>query len=197
MGGYPQATGHRLYYFDTNFQEVVANQKPYPTKTGRIEAENCDFDKYLEGTPYRSERSHTLGKVLRNGDFMHNPMSGAPGFGDPLDRKAHSVVHDINEGVYTPDAAAQIYGVRCTFSDSENLWVLDESGTKERRQEIRGDRRNNSVSYEEFYGREKQLVVDGKLLEPVKDMLQGSMELSPEWAKEFRDFWGLNEDFSF
>jgi N-methylhydantoinase B/acetone carboxylase alpha subunit len=78
MGGYPHATGHRLYYHDTNFSEVISKKQPYPVSTGSIGPENCAFDRMLKGTAYRSERSHTLGRFLRNDDLMHNPMSGSP-----------------------------------------------------------------------------------------------------------------------
>ena len=148
MGGYPHANGHRLYYQDTNFADVVAKQEPYPVRTENIGPEGCAFDEMIEGTPYRSERSHTLGRFLKNGDLMHNPMSGAPGLGDPIDRKPESVVEDVNEGVYGAAIVEQVYGVICRFDESSDLWTLDEAATAKRRADIRDERKANSVPFD-------------------------------------------------
>jgi N-methylhydantoinase B/acetone carboxylase alpha subunit len=147
----------------------------------------------LQGTAYRSERSHTLGRFLRNDDLMHNPMSGSPGLGDPLDRKPASLVKDVNDGVYSPGIVERVYGVVCVFDEASDSWKLEEKATQARRAEIRQDRRANSVPYEEFYERERNLVVEGKLIDPLKEMLRGSMAISSQWAREFREFWRLDE----
>ena len=45
--------------------------------------------------------------------------------------------------------------------------------------------------------REKQRIVEGNLIEPVKRMYNESIQLSQRWGKEFLDFWNLPEDFRF
>jgi acetone carboxylase alpha subunit len=197
MGGYPHATGHRLYFHDTNFSEVTAKGAPYPVRTEGLDVDTCAFDRMLEGTPYRSERSHTLGRVMHNGDLLHCPMSGSPGFGDPLDRKPRSVANDVNEGVHSVERAARVYGVVCIFDEKTGAWVVDEEATARRRDEIRKEREVQSVPFDQFYEVQRKKVVEGDLISPIKEMLRGSMELSPAWAATYREFWNLDPDFSF
>jgi len=68
--------------------------------------------------------------------------------------------------------------------------------TEARRAAIREERKENSVPFDEFFALQKKKVETGDLIEPIKEMLRGSMELSPEWAGEFRGFWKLDDDFT-
>jgi acetone carboxylase, alpha subunit len=44
---------------------------------------------------------------------------------------------------------------------------------------------------------ERQRILDGDMIEPVKVMYAESIRLSESWAREFREFWELPEDFDF
>ena len=44
---------------------------------------------------------------------------------------------------------------------------------------------------------EKQRLIEGNMIEPVKRMYNESIQLSKRWGKEFLDFWNLPEDFRF
>ena len=197
MGGYPHANGHRLYLHGTNFKEVAESQAPYPVRTEAIDAATCSFDRMLEGTPYRSERSHTLGRIMHNGDLLHCPMSGSPGFGDPLDRSPDSVAKDVDEGVYSAEVVERAFGVVCVHDEKTDTWSVDEEATARRRDSIRKQRGAKSVPFDEFYEAQRNKVLAGDLIGPVKEMLAGSMELSTTWGASFREFWKLPEDFTF
>jgi len=41
------------------------------------------------------------------------------------------------------------------------------------------------------------LSADGDLIEPVKRMYAESLRLSDRWAREFREFWDLPDDFDY
>lgn len=196
MGGYPHANGHRFYYFNTNFNDTVQSQKPYPTRTESLDPEQCAVDRMIQGEPYRSPRSHTLGKLMHDGDLMHCPMSGAPGFGDPLDRTPESVAKDLTDGVYTADAAERVYGVVCAYDAETDVWRVDETATRDRRSAMQEQRKAESVPFEEFYADTRRRVLEGDFIEPVKAMYRGSLALSPEWAKDFREFWQLGDDYA-
>ncbi|MGQ9653010.1 MAG: hypothetical protein ACUVXD_03000, partial [Thermodesulfobacteriota bacterium] len=60
---------------------------------------------------------------------------------------------------------------------------------------IKGLRKERSVGFSEFYESERLKIMEKDLVEPVKEMLRESMELSPSWAAEFKEFWKLPEDF--
>lgn len=193
MGGYPHATGYRFYHLNTNFAEVAREKKPYPLREG--DPEHSDIEAMLEGTPRRSERSHTLGQVLQNGDIVLGNMSGGPGFGDPLERDPERVAHDLDEGVYTKEMAGRVYGVVCVFDESGRTWRVDVSATQAKRGDMKKARKQRGIGFDEFYDRERARILNGQLAAPVKQMYRESMELSPSWAAHFRTFWRLPDDF--
>ena len=59
------------------------------------------------------------------------------------------------------------------------------------RDQLRKEREDKSMTFEEFYQREKKRIVDGNLIEPVKRMYNESIQLSKRWGKEFLEFWNL------
>lgn len=195
MGGYPHASSQRFYLVDTNFEEVVKNRAPYPT--GQKDPMNSEVEALIKGTAIRSDRAMTLGKVIHNGDLVHSNMSGAPGFGDPIERDPEAVCQDIDGNVYTPELAERTYGVVCRHDEAEKAWHVDEAATTEKRNAIKATRKQRAIPYAEFYEAERKQILEKDLIEPVQTMYRESMELSPQWAIEFREFWKLPENFNF
>ena len=193
MGGYPHATGYKFWLTNTNFAEVVKAGKPYPVR--ERDPNDSEVERLLEGTPRRSERSQTLGMVLKDKEIVLTNMSGAPGFGDPLERRLEAVLKDVREGIYTAGAVARIYGVIITEDRAEKTFSLDEDATGKARKAIREERRKRSVPFKEFYESQRQAILDGKMIAPVRTMLRESMGLSPDWATHYREFWNLPGDF--
>jgi hypothetical protein len=44
---------------------------------------------------------------------------------------------------------------------------------------------------------ERQRLLDGDLIDPIKRMYAESLRLSDRWAQEFREFWELPENFDY
>ena len=44
---------------------------------------------------------------------------------------------------------------------------------------------------------ERQRILDGDMIEPAQRMYAESMRLSEKWAREFREFWDLPDNFAF
>ena len=42
---------------------------------------------------------------------------------------------------------------------------------------------------------QNEKITNNQLSEPVKRMFKESLELSNQWARNFREFWNLPEDF--
>ena len=40
-------------------------------------------------------------------------------------------------------------------------------------------------------------VLSRDVIEPVRNMYRSSMELSPQWAAQYRAFWNLDDEFTF
>jgi hypothetical protein len=101
----------------------------------------------------------------------------------------------MNEGIFSVRITEDVFGVVASRDEGQERCTLDEEATDARRQEIRRLRAERSLPYEEFWRRERQLVEQGQLAEPVRGMLRESMGLSQAWAQEFRAFWKLPEGF--
>ena len=62
---------------------------------------------------------------------------------------------------------------------------------------MRDERAARAVPVREWMKGERQRVLDGDFIEPVKRMYAESLRLSDTWAKEFRSFWDLPDDFDY
>ena len=47
----------------------------------------------------------------------------------------------------------------------------------------------------EWWAAQRERILAGDLIEPLRTMLAESMKLSVRWAAEYRGFWDLPEDF--
>ena len=92
------------------------------------------------------------------------------------------------EGDYLlPRFAESLYGV--VSGDPE--------ATACRRAAMREERAGRAVPVREWMAAERRRVLDGDLIEPVKRMYAESLRLGDRWAREFREFWDLPEDFDY
>ena len=151
----------------------------------------------LTGTPSRSERGTTLGGNANNGDVVVYNMAGAPGFGDPLGRDPEAVKEDLEGGIYSPQAAERIYGVISSYDPATQTWSINIEKTEKKRSEIKALRQERSVPFSEFYEKQKERILNRQLNPPFIEAMQESFALSSKWAKEYREFWNLPEDFNF
>ena len=132
---------------------------------------------------------------LKNYDIIHFSESGGPGYGDPLERKVESLKQDLNEGLYTSEIVNKVFGVIAEFDDTTKEWTIDIEATIRRREEIRKERIEKSLTFEDFWEYERKKITEGKLYEAVKVMYSESLNLSKKWGKEFKEFWKLSDDF--
>jgi hypothetical protein len=112
---------------------------------------------------------------------------GGAGLGDPLERPYEAVMDDIAGDFLLERYAESVYGVV----------PGDPEATQRLRQERRRERAEEAVPVREWMPAERQRVLDGDLIEPVKRMYAESLRLSERWAAEFRAFWDLPEDFDY
>jgi N-methylhydantoinase B len=73
--------------------------------------------------------------LLEGGDVMLSWCSGGGGIGDPLLRDPGRVCDDVENGLVSPDRAAQDYGV--IVSPADGSWAVDVDGTTQRRLQMR------------------------------------------------------------
>ncbi|MFX0059324.1 MAG: hydantoinase B/oxoprolinase family protein [Candidatus Hodarchaeota archaeon] len=192
-GGYPNATAYRLYATNTNLKEIFENRKDYPL--GDPDPVNGEFESLLKANIVRKPYCLMYPVLLKNFDIFHYTMSGGPGYGDVLERNIDSVKKDLDDGIYTEKFVNNIYGVVANYDEIKEVWIIDEKATKARQDEIRKERMEKSMTFEEFWEYEKNKIIEGKFYEAVKLMYSESLKLSDKWAKEFREFWKLPNDF--
>lgn len=196
FGGYPSSSGYRHNMFNTNMQELIQNKMPYPVKDGgvpekseieeAVKAEKVEFD----------QKALTFIREYGEYDLYLSIQHGGPGLGDPLERELLSVEKDLNQDILTPDLAKTVYGVVINQVD-DGKWKVDLEASKKLRQEIRQQRSKRGIPVKEWMKRERDRIKKQEMIEPVRDMYKSSMELSEVWAKKFRDFWQLPDDFQF
>ena len=192
FGGYPQATSYRLWSRGSEIMDRVSKGQPYPLGD---DPDTEEFEELVGGEVTRRPTAMMMPQIFHDRDVLHYVLSGGPGCGDPLERPAQRVVDDMNEGIFNERIARDVFGVVASRDEGQERCTLDEEATDARRQEIRRLRAERSLPYEEFWRRERQLVEQGQLAEPVRGMLRESMGLSQAWAQEFRAFWKLPEGF--
>jgi N-methylhydantoinase B/acetone carboxylase alpha subunit len=184
-GGYPAACGYRHNIRDTDFFELVERGEPYPLHepdpaaselAARVSGRR-DFD--LETT--------TLPHPMRQGDLYLCAFRGGAGLGDPLERPYDAVMDDVAGDFLLARYAEPLYGVV----------PGDPDGTEALRARRREERGEQAVPVREWMRGERQRLLDGDMIEPVKRMYAESLRLSERWAKEFREFWELPADFDF
>ncbi len=192
-GGYPNSTSYRLHATNTNLAEIFQNKQDYPISDD--DTTNGEFEKFLRGDIERKPIGTIYPISLNNNDIVHFSESGGPGYGDPLERKVESIKQDLDEGLYTSEIVNKVFGVIAEFDDSSKEWTINIGATNKRREEIRNERKEKSLSFEDFWEYERNKITEGNLYEVVKVMYSESLKLSKKWGKEFKEFWKLSDDF--
>jgi len=192
-GGYPNATSYRLIATDTNLGEIFRNKQDYPIDDS--DPSNGEFERFLKGDIKRLPIGTIYPISLENYDIIHFAESGGPGYGDPIERKIESIKRDLDDGLYTSEIVNRVYGIVANYDDKGEEWLIDEEATKKRREDIRNERKDRSMTFEEYWEYERKKITEGKLYEAVTAMYSESLKLSSKWGKEFREFWKLSENF--
>ncbi len=125
-GGYPANNSYDVLVRATDVHQQFA--------AGRIPRNLQDIVGQHDELPSHAETD------LDPGDVYYTHWQGGGGYGDPLLRDPHEVVHDIHRQRVSAHAADMIYGVVC---DADG--TLDDAATQTRRNQLRevraGDRK--------------------------------------------------------
>ena len=197
FGGYPGARVMRYkeMVLNSNISEVVAAKKPYPTSEG--DPNHPDILDMLEGDTKVIDRSMMHPVPMKTGDVFIQHYQGGPGYGDPIERKPDSVVSDLNNNTVIERKARDVYGVSVSYDEKEKTWKYDRDETERLREEIREKRKKRGIPVEDWIKAERENILKKEFLEVVNSIYRESMALTPEFAVEYRKFWGLPEDFVF
>lgn len=194
FGGYPGNSGYRHNVHGSNMKEIAAAKAPYPTLDG--DPENSAISALVKGNEVFDINQMTGPHAYGEYDLYTSVQRGGPGLGDPLERDPTAVAHDVNAGELLARFAKSIYGVIISKAADGSVQV-DQKATEAERQVRRKARLDHSIFAKDYVAKERKRVEAKDFITPVKNMYASSMRLSPRWAKHFRSFWGLSDDFAF
>jgi N-methylhydantoinase B/acetone carboxylase alpha subunit len=195
FGGYPNASGYRHIFRDTNVLETAKREQIYPIR--EVSPDVSEFTPFVKkGKEILDKHCVTLPEEFKLGDIFLSPQRGAPGVGDPLERDPYMVVKDLNTGYVTEPYAKRVYGV-IARKDNDGKWNVDEEATTHQREAIKQQRSKCSVPVSEWLKKTREKVLNKDIISPLKNMYAQSMNLSESWAKEYRRFWDLPENFTY
>jgi N-methylhydantoinase B/oxoprolinase/acetone carboxylase alpha subunit len=184
-GGYPGATGYRHNVHGSDVLELAAEGTPYPFH--EPDPEDSELERAVGGEHRFDIETTTLPELMRQGDLYLCMFRGAAGLGDPLERPYESVMEDLEGDYLLPRYAESVYGVV----------PGDPAATDARRAEKYDERAERAVPVREWLKVERERVLAGDFIEPVKRMYAESIRLSERWAAEFREFWDLPDGFDY
>jgi len=184
-GGYPAAPAYRHNIRDTDFFAVVERGEPYPVH--EPDPADSALERVISGTRQFDLETTTLPEMMRQGDLYLSVLRGGAGLGDPLERPYESVMEDIDGDFLLARYAEPVYGVV----------PGDPGATEAARAAARERRGDEAVPVREWMAGERERVLAGEFIEPVRRMYAESLRLSQRWAREFREFWDLPEDFDY
>ncbi|MBP1687508.1 MAG: 5-oxoprolinase [Deltaproteobacteria bacterium] len=134
--------------------------------------------------------------ALRNGDITIDAHGAPGGFGDPIERDPAAVKRDLDSGLTTPDIAERIYCVEASYDTATQSWAVDAPATARRRAAKRAERLRRAVPVQQWWRAARQRFTAHTLPPLISEMYASSMRLSEPFAREFRAFWGLPNNWN-
>ncbi|MFB3813387.1 MAG: hydantoinase B/oxoprolinase family protein [Terriglobales bacterium] len=189
FGGYPAPAAYRYTYRNTNYKELVDKRLPLPHSEGEDPA-NPEFAQLMKGKLVRSSAQDASQK-FDNYDLIHQRSGGGGGWGDPLERDIADIEKDLAEGVTTVWSATNVYKV--VFEPGTQK--IDAAKTRARREEERKARIKRAVPAAEFVAQQRERITSGKIPEITRKSFNEIFRISDKFLREFRECWGLPNDF--
>ncbi len=194
FGGYPAASGYRHNIHDTDILERARAGRPYPVR--EYDPGKSELSANVDGTRKRDKQTLTYPYQFRQGDLYLSCLRGGGGLGDPLERDPALVERDVRLGFLLPKYARKTYGVKLRRR-KDGTYSVNKKGTEALREAVRRERGERSVPVREYLEKERERITEGRFAEHVLEMYSQAMTLNPAWAKSYREFWNLPDDFTF
>jgi acetone carboxylase alpha subunit len=191
MGGYPAMCNYNYLARNTNVPELVEKRLPLPHMEG--DPKNPDIQRLVDSELFEVREGAVFASRCKNYDlFQHFYLAGG-GYGDPIERDPELVRRDLENGMTTLRTATQVYGVAI---DEETL-EIDFSKTEEMRESVRRLRRQRGIPAREYLAKVRERILNGDITPEVREMYNDCFRISDKFAREFKEFWQLDEDFTF
>lgn len=193
-GGYPAPTAHPHFAVrNTNVEQLVEEAKPLPHSLGS-NPHKTDLEKYVDGDLEHVEGPY-INKPFESGDLFAHTYNGGGGYGDPIERDPLDIARDVENGYVTVELASNAHAVVLNYDEETNTCSVDTDATKKRREETRKARLDKAIPVKDWINSERKRVVNKNFVSEVQNMYKDTLNISEKFAKEFKDFWNLPEDF--
>jgi hypothetical protein len=197
FGAYPTPPDRPSYARGTNVKELIDARKPLVHERG--DPEDPNLARLIEAEDLQSDviAPFATGDMLKEYDLIIHPISGSQAIGDPIERDPENVRDDLERSWTRERVVRETYGVVVEMGD-DGQWKVDDAATDEARARIREERKTRGTPFKQWWREERKRVLASEGMSPaVTNMWCTSMELSPDYAREIRQFWKLPEDFAF
>ena len=196
FGGYPGKIHYVYVMTDSDIKERIANQDELPTGEGD-DPNNPDLTRLLKGKVQISHGNMTVEKPMKNGDILLMQYRGMGGFGDPLERDPKRIEDDLENGIVTTEMVEKICGVVVERDERENRWCVNVEASEAKRRALREGRKTRAVPTREWVAAQRARIEKYDLPQVVLEIYKDVSSHSKKWMREYRDFWGFEESFTF
>ena len=194
FGGYGGGPAYVHLAKKTDVFERIAARLPIPHSEG--DPNRPEMKRLLKGEILCARDAQYISEPLKEGalyEKLYVPAGG--GYGDPLDRDLGKVECDVNQHLASPRAAEKLYGV-VGKTNGFGEWRADAARSEKLRAKIRKTRLARAVPVKEWWRKERQRIFSGKIRGATAAMYADCLARSPGWARNYREFWALPDDFS-
>jgi acetone carboxylase alpha subunit len=191
FGGYPGGRRNTILLRHDNLPERMEKQQPLTYELGHP----ATLQDRFPGEVYDCGLIPAP-RELFEGDLLATNNASGGGIGDPIERNPAGVKADLDDGLCTEWQARSIYCVEVRYDEEAKEWVVDEAATTELRQEKRKERSGRGVPVKEWWQKSRARLLERDIDPQLLEMYGSSAKLSPAFAQEFRDFWGLPDDYA-
>jgi len=195
-GGYPGKIHYVYLLTDTDMRERIAQGLELPTGEGD-DPTDPDITKLVSGNLKVTHGNMTADKPMKDGDVFLMQYRGMGGFGDPIDRDPTLIEKDFENGIVTPAMVEAICGVVVNRDEPTSTQTIDRAATAARREQIREDRKTKAIPVEQWMATQKKRIEDYDLPDVALEIYRDVSSHSIKWMNEFRDFWGVDDSFTF
>jgi len=191
MGGYPAAALRVWAGRNSNLAEVIARGDPLPSTEGPDPAAP-DFVRMVKADWEFAHGQNYPARALPPGSLFSVVSGDGGGYGDPLERDPALVVRDLEDGTTTARAAGDVYGVVV----DETTVAADAAATTALRALKRRERLARGVPASAYKRQMRERVVAHDFPRPAAALYRDVLRISPKFAREFRTFWDLPDDYT-
>ncbi|MCZ4094118.1 hydantoinase B/oxoprolinase family protein [Sinorhizobium psoraleae] len=193
-GGYPAPTCEKHHAVrNSDIFERAERREPLAHAPG-TDPLVSDFERTYKGEQVWEEGPY-ITRPHKAGDIFSHAYNGGGGFGDVLERDPIKTAWDVENGFLTREAAEKVFGI-ILKDDADGYPQANIDATVARRAEMREERLKRAVPVSEWIARESERVRTSDFAPEVAKMYRSAMKLSPRFAKDFKEFWGLASDFA-